>query len=501
MLFMQMIDMLQNDLVYAVDWFRAKIEKTQNQAVKINQQQAVDSFNKFMGGTPIVFDDINENLLSEWVSWLFYKGYSHGTVLTYIGRLSALYGKAVKDGVAVDNSCFSSIKKKLNSASPASLDINSGSDCFKKLRQLVLKDCSKSATCQLAKDIMLFSIYNGGLTFEKLAKYKKDDYQGNDKAVVEIVERYSKPKNKYLFPLKQSEKTPNQLNQTISSLFMKALKMVNINLSEYTATTTIDLWAVVAMHCGISATDIVSCIGDVNGVNPFFSFAVKKEIPPERKTEIRSRITQSLTKNPEYWYAMQFRPRVNYDMVNNRLKAAGIFFKKSFYPMEEIVCRIGKKMKRELKPVMPGLLFFKSKATELPEIFFQIGDIAWGYRYTRCISSPYAVITQDAIDRYQKAVGKFVDGMDSFPDGNIQIEPGDKVEITGGNFIGYPAIFEKEIRDIQKDSHTVKRITYRLRLNGYNNISWVADIDSRLVTKISDEKFDTLQEKLADVEV
>ncbi len=498
---MQAVGAPIDDSVFAVDWFRIKLDETTNQAVKTNQQQAVDSFDRFMCGTPVRFDDINESLLNEWVTWLFYKRYSLGTVTTYLGRLSALYGKAVKAGVATDSGCFVSVKKKLKNVSLACMEILSDPDYFNKLRSLVLKDCSKSQTNQLAKDIVLFSLYNGGLIFNEIAEYKKDDYHGINKPVLDIIERYAKPKNKYLFPLKQSGRTPNQLNRAISLFFSDALRMVGINLSDNTV-TPIDLWAVLAMRCGFQSTDIAGCIETSGNINPIYSFAVKEVLPPERKAEIFSRVTQILAKDPEDWYAMQFRPRVNYDMISDRMKSVGMEFKQSFYPMEDIIRRVGKKLKCESKPVLPGLLFFKSKATELSEIFFKIGDLAWGYRTTRDIHSPYAVIPQEAIYTYQRAVGLFVDGMDTYPEGSFQMEQGDKVLITGGDFIGLPAVFEKEIRETLKDTKTVKRITYRLRLQGFNNISWVADIDSRLIARISDDKFDSLQDKIiADVKI
>lgn len=491
-----MTDIIKHTIDFTLSLFRVKIEEVSNVASKKSLEQAAESFLRFLSATPVPISEFNEALIGEWVSWLFHSGYTYKTVVYYVNRLSSLYGKVAKDtGVKAHNG-FPAVKEKLKEASPGSLEINSIPDIFCKLRRLVLTDYANDSIRRLAKDIVLFSLYTGGLPFHKLAHYKKYDYQGNDNAVLAIVEKYSKPKNKYLFPLNQSGHTEGQLNSIISSLFSDALNSVGINLSSYDSILTSDLWAVVAMHCGISAADIAGCMGAANRINPIYSFAVSSELSDEQKNDIRNRVNRILSKDPEDWYAMQFRPRVDYDIIQDRLRTVGLSLAKSFYPMEEIIRRVGKKLKRESRPIIPGLLFFRSKATYLPNLFFHIGDLAWGYRYDRNRRSPYAVIPQKAIEDYQKAVGKFVDDMDAHPEGVFRLEEGDKVEITGGEFSGQPAIFEKEIREIFKDGHTVTRITNRLKLAGMQNCLWVVDLDPRRMTKISDKRFEDLRTNL-----
>jgi len=476
-----MADSIGSSSIFATEGFRVKVEETANPTSRRSLAQTVESFNRFMGGTPVPFDNFNDELLNEWVSWLFSRGYSYNTVTYYVKRLSSLYGKVVKDGATDDNGCFSRVKAKLANASKSCVEINSDPDCFRKLHTLAHTNLSKSPARQLAKDMVLFAIYNGGLTFKELASYKKTDYTGHDSAILDIVGRYSKPKNKYLFPINQSERTPNQLDRIIEALFSDALRLVNIKLSSYKTTTAIDLWAAAAMRCGISASDIASCIGRDGLVNPAYSFATKKEISTECKEETLRLVSRMLTMDPDNWYAMQFRPRVSYDMIKARMKAVGIPFRDTFYPMEEIVRRIGKKTVRESRPVVPGLLFFRCKAAEVHEIFFNIGDLAWGYRQTRAPRSPYAVISNSAIRIYQHTIGQFTEGMEIYPEGTIKIEAGDRVKIIGGDLIGHHAIFQKEIRRGATDGPGAGRIIYRLKLMGDNSIEWVVNLDPRLV--------------------
>lgn len=491
-----MTDTTEDISVFVIDRFRIKVAELQNEAVKNSSMQAVGLLERFLGGTPATFCDFNEDILGEWVSWLFCRGYSCATVQTYVSRLSALYGKLLKDGIASDKECFPNIREKLNNVSKRCGNVQSDPDCFKKLRRLVQADCSNSKVRQLARDIVLFSLYNGGLSFEQLYKYKKEDYRGDEKAVLEIVERYSKPKNKYLFPLNQSRRTPRQLSAALSVLYADALKMVGINPESLTSEVPIDLWASAAMRSGLSASDIGGCLEDSTLINPIFYFARKSELSDERKAQLRSFVTRMLTKDPDYWFAMQFRPRVDLDMIKERMKDAGIHFISYYYPMEEIVRQVGKKIKRVARPVVPGLLFFKSKMTGLQELYAHIGDLAWGYRNSRDLRSQYAIIPQSSITSYQMAVGQFIDSIDAYPEGNLRYESGDKVQIISGDFSGQPAIFEKEIRELTKDGKTVVRIISRLKLMAAENFTWTVDLDPRQMVKISDDKFENLLDQI-----
>ncbi len=476
---------MNNKPIFATDCFRVKVGETANLAVRKSQEQAVASFERFLGDSSVTLDDFNGEVLDDWVSWLFYNGYSCATVMTYVSRLSALYGKTVKAGWTNDNGCFIGVKEKLNNARIGGIEVTTDPECFRKLQKLVHTDFSNSPERQLAKDLVLFAIYNGGLTFKQLAEYKKTDYAGKEVAIMEIGERYSKPKNKYLFPLKQSVRTTNQLHYILSDLFADALGMVGIKLSEYDSATAIDLWAMVAMKGNIPTSEIRACIGDDLHVNPIFSFASRAELTDERRQEIQHYVIDLLTKDPYNWYAMQFRPHVNYDMVSRRLQERGIQLKNTFYPMEEIVKRVGKKMLTQSRPIVNGLLFFQCKATELQNLFLQIGDLAWGYRQTRTARGQYAIISPTAIETYQLTIGKFTSDMDIYPSGTIQLKEGDQVEIIGGELMGRTAEFEKEINDSTNTSNEPKRIIYRLKLIGDNAFEWAMNIDARFVSPVS----------------
>lgn len=467
----------------AIAILRVKASEFPSPSSRRSAEQTVDTFARFIGADALSLSDIDEELVAEWASRMLGSGYTHKTVLHYLNILSSLSRKAANDlGIEPVNS-FAVIKARIVDVSPAALEISAVPDCFGKLRSLALSDCSSDSARQLAKDLTLFSLYLGGLSLERIAQFRKDEYTGSDEGAMAIVARYSTPKRKYLFPLGQSSRTPAQLNRAVAALLAKALESVGISLSEYANTTPSGLWAACAQQCGFSAMEIAACLGTAADSNLLCSIAPQRELAPERIAEMRSRVARALATDPEDWYAMQFRPHVDYDKVQARLDADAIAFSKSFYPMEEIARRVGKRIKRETRPVMPGLFFFKSRAAQLSGLFNQIGDLAWGYRTSRKARSPYAPIPQRAIEEYQHAVGKFIDGIDAHPEGSLSLEPGDPVEIIGGEYAGIPAIFEKEVRHTQRGSHPIDRLTYRLRLSPLENYTWTVDLDPRQLTK------------------
>lgn len=464
----------------AIALLRVKAAETENPKTFTSQNKALESFSRFVEGNPIEFDDINTGLLGEWVSYLFYTGHTLRTVEFYIKNLSSLYGKAVKAGLTDDNGCFATVKARLRSMPPDSVLIDA--KCFDRLRDLVLRDFSREPIRQLAKDLVLFAVYNGGLTFSELATYKKTDYTGCETAIVEIVERYSKPKNKYLFPLRQPKKTAGQLAKTIESLFREAMRSVSVDLPLYKDTIAIDLWAASAMKCGVSAADIAMCVGEKGGENALYSFVAPTPYDSNRITSIRTLVASSLSRNPFNWYAMQFRPKVSYESVAGRLKSELINLKDTFYPMEEIVRKVGRKMVSSSRPVVPGLLFLRCRATDINDIFRHIGDLAWGYRQTRGPRSPYATISPAEIQIYQRTIGSFTADMQIFPAGTVKLREGDRIEVIGGGFIGRTGIFDSEIKKKNKNGG---RTIYRLRMIGENEIEWVVDADPRLVRKLN----------------
>ncbi|MBD5356175.1 MAG: hypothetical protein HDR88_04100 [Bacteroides sp.] len=482
-----MPDGKENNPQTPLDFFRVKSAEANSSTTVANLRRAVDSFSSFTKDAEIRFEDFNESLLGEWVATQLFQGYSVSTVSYNVKKLASLYNKAVEADLAPPTDAFTLLQAKLNDPSSSRFDNAADKETFNKLRKIISTDFSAVPTRQLAKDILLFSIYCGGLSFEQIASFKKDSYTGDNEYILQIIERYSKPKNKYLFPLNQIRSTKKQLNQTLTSIFEGILRYAGLCLSPNPSDTPLMLWCQIAMSSGFTPSEIAACAAPRCNVTPITAFVVPAKIDSEDIDLIRTDTIETLADNPVRWYAMHFRPHVDYQMITDRLRERGIPLPDIYYPMEEITRRVGNKKIFETRPVISWLLFFRERVTELNRLYHNIGDLAWGYRQSRTVGSPYASISIKDLTQYQMAIGTLTPDVQFLSDDDVQINKGDYLVLLGGAFNGRPAIFDSIVKP-QKDADPNK-IIYRLIMSGGNNINWTVNWDSHLVKKISEQQF------------
>lgn len=481
-----MPDTLSDTALLPLEYFRLKIRESESPVSRANMQRAVDALSGFVGNADITFESFTGELLGELVVRLMYRGNTPATIYNnIIKRLATLYNKAVDEKLAVPTDAFRLVKEKLDVFQQPELSYTSKSDVFKKIQTIIRTDYTSTPQLQLAKDMLLYAVYCGGMTFDQIASCRKTDYKGDNPAITEIVTRYSKPKNKYLFPLDQAHSTTRQLSRFIQVLLSNVLSPVKLPLSSVTSYTAVDLWIALALNAGVSASDIVRCTSVTKAASAVATFAKPSDISEEDIREIRNDIISTLTHNPLHWYVMQFRPRVNYDMVRERLADRDIHLSETYYPMEEVARKVGNKKVFESRPVISWLLFFRSRATELNKLYREIGDLAWGYRQSKTISGQYAVISPAEIRRYQIAIGDLTEDTELYPEGAIQLRPGDRLIILGGLFSGRAATFDS----LKKTDADGGRTICRILLDGGHYKDWIIEEDIRLVKKIQGSHF------------
>lgn len=479
-----MSDSINNPMEY----FRLKSSETGSRVSSGNMTRAIDSLARFVGGADLSFDSLDIDLLSEWVAHQFFEGYYAKTVAYNLSKIAALYNKAVDERIAHPTDAFSKILVKINEVSDRFDGINH-TETFQRLQSICRADYSANPNAQLARDLILFGILNGGMTLEQIANYRKTDYEGDDVIIAGIVEKYSRPKNKYLFPLDQSHSTPRQLLASLETLVGSLLRSYRIDFNRDLNSILVDLWCDIAMNCGATSSEIAACISHTGVSNALTFCAVPAEDACERIQAIRSRVVKALTDNPLHWYAMHLRPHVDFDDLTGRLKEKNITLDEIFYPMEEIFHKVGKKKIFEHRPVISWLVFYRSRITQLNKLFHEIGDIAWGYRYRRDVTSPYAVISDSEIREYQHAIGSLSPSTKIMADEDVEFNPGDYLVILGGPMNGRHGIFiaEKEVK-----GEASGRVVFRIRLAGGNNINWEVNWDPRLVKKITEEQYNKI---------
>lgn len=470
----------------AIEFFKVKSQEAYSQKTKENLQYAINALIEFVGDSHIDHTIFTESMIGEWVSRLLFQGYSPKTISNNIlKRIATLYNKAAEEGLAQPTEVFKTAQNRLNNID-CSTDA-ADSNIFGKVQELIRRDYSSAPILQLAKDILLFSIFKGGMSFEEIANYNKDEYKGDNKAILEIVNRYSQPRNKYLFPLNRTNATAKRLVRHIQQLLEKVLKNHDLIYSSTPTDITFRLWAYLAMNCGVSASDVSACIAPRNKNIPVTAFAVPSELTENQIIEIRKKVETTLNHNPQHWYAMHLRPRVKYKNLTDRLTERNISLDDIYYPIEDIFRKVGKKKIFESQPVISWLVFFRTRATVLNRLYKEIGDLAWGYRYLPNYKSPYAIIPDREIRYYQESIGTLSPGTQILRDDEVEFNEGDHLVILGGALNGRHATFvsTKKI----KNGSAGDKIVFRVKLAGGTNANWIVDRDPNLVRKITEHQY------------
>lgn len=462
-----------------MSYFRTKIAEIPNKSTADSRLKAFNAFLSFVGCDELSVDMFTETYLLEWAAWLIQNGYTQKTVAFYLKQLGSMYNQAVLDGIVPQNDAITAVRKSLV-AIPEGDFVSINPDTFNRLHKFLQAWSVGRVSKGMATDVVAFAILNGGMTFEQIANYKKFDYQGDNEFLKRVVDKNAKPRNRYLFPLGQSFKTPTQINKELSKLFYIALTPYGLSLAKNEETTATDLWCLAALQSGVAPRVLLGMTdGYAPSFNPVYRLLESVTVTDEETAVIQRRLITSLIANPMHWYAMQFRPRVKFEQVKQALEAVKYEVKCDdlFYPSEEIMRRIGNKIVKERKPIIPGLLFFRSRPTDITTIFRHIGNLAWCYRQTNDRTSPYAIIPSREIHAYQTVIGQFSSDLEILPAGTLSIKENDTVIILGGNLVGQTAT----VTGVKASDGG--RTIYKLSFIGNNSVEWTVTADPRLLHK------------------
>lgn len=477
-----------------ISFFRLKVAATPNPSTAESRRKALNAFLAFTGRDILPFSDLSEPFLNEWIVWLLQNGYSQKTAAFYIKQIGTLYNQAVAEGLAPPSDIINKARQRLLGI-PVETFTQIDTHLIDNLLSFFRARSTLRSTRRMAADIVAFAILNGGMNFDEILTYRKNAYRGDDEELQLIVDTYVRPRNKYLFPLNQAKRTPGQLRKDLSSLFYIALSPYGIPLSPNETNTAFDLWCLVALRCNFTPSKLLGLTGGrLPSFNPALSFLTPVPVTQQETDDIRRNVRQTLTANPLNWYAMQFRPRVSYEQIIKAMEACAgeVRFAELFYPSEEIRRRTRNRLRKERKPVIPGLLFFRSHATDITPMFRHIGNLAWCYRRTGDRTSTYAVIPPHEMLRYQTAIGQFTPDMEVLPAGTLSIKENDHVIMLTGSLIGRPATVT------QIKTTSTGRIIYRLSFIGDNKVEWAVNADSRTVRPITPTQYTHLTDSSSD---
>ena len=513
--------------------------------------------------------------ITDWLvnQWLL--GQPFSTASLYLDMISALYGAAVKAGCLPETTLFSDLKARLKQLGQKGWTSGINEVIFARALRLTKNAHRLLLDDSIAADLIILSLTQGLQPIQDLALLKRDDLEEatdivNGRAVSnrpvqskgdpqrplretsETRELYEtiatrhlngNGRRQYIFPLRQSERTPTQLKKQVFKMANALFRRARLPQATDPNHTVESLWAYAALTTGVPASTVVAHLGHAPLGLPVLklcqlsvvscqlsesgeSSLVGTHGPCVRESsedwsnvqrptsnEDFSQIGKIFLDNPPRWYAMSLRPGVRFTQVCRRIQTLSKSFSSQdlrlktqdflsdiqlFYPCEEIARAIGKKIVIKQRPFIHSVVFFKAKLTDIGPLFARIGDLAWCYRQSARPGAPYAEISQQQFSLFQQTIATFTPDYEVASTGELELKKDDRVQIVGGLFAGHEARVEaigvvngREVSNLpmpsghasnpENSSQNPEPTVYRLNIVGDNGIEWRVHVDPRVV--------------------
>jgi len=477
-----------------IENLRSKVDAMPDGATRSRYAHALSLYSSFLSirllSAPLeasLEEKIEDALgLSDWLISLCLSSTPLKTSLLYIDIISSLYHSCAKSGLWPATRSFSRLKAVLKEKGESLWNKGIDDEVFERALSLTKGASHLEGDLGVAADIMLYSLINGCMPLMEVAMLTRDSVAPDEESRAIAARRLGKSNRKYVFPLRQSVITPRQVSLHVQQLLAALFRNRRLPVADNAFDILESLWAYAALRLNIPPADILAHLGHVPAALPILHLlnvsdkadkaATQQSILNSQFSILNSEIAKLFLQNPPGWYALSMRPGIRFPMLDSRIKAQKTHIPPLtlFYPCEEIARVIKKKVVLKSRPVIPQVVFFRTRATDVVRIISRIGDIAWCYTTTGRPGAPYARIAQQQFDLFQQTIARFTPDFEVAESGALQLRENDRVKVIGGLFSGKEGEFETVA---QEDDNTV----YRIRLMGDNGIDWRVSLDPRLV--------------------
>lgn len=240
---------------------------------------SLSHFIRTKGIAKLLFKDIDETFISDYIHYLRKRNITENTVMMYLKTFRALYNKARKEGVNLGPQMpFRDIRVRRQETLKRAL-------CVRDIQKIAHCNLSHNLPMQQARDLFMFSFYTRGMSFVDIIHLRHCSIMNNtiyyerhktgqllqikiEKPLRDIIEKYKQVESPYIFPILTNTSGVNRPLYTnyryalaSANRFLKRLGKelsITLPLTTYVARHS---WATIAKQEGVSIAGISESLG------------------------------------------------------------------------------------------------------------------------------------------------------------------------------------------------------------------------------------------------
>lgn len=200
-----------------------------------NYEKTKRSLESFLRNKKLTFTNFNEQLITDYNTYLISKGLMRNSISFYMRNLRAIYNKAVKQKIVRKKDLFLEVYTGIDKTRKRAVD----EELISKLYNLKLDN---NDSLSFTRDIFIFSYCMRGMSFVDIAYLKKTDISNGvisycrrktgqlmnvriESCMQYIINRYMDEKSEYIFPIIKSDDKGEAYKQ-----YRSAINIYNRNL-------------------------------------------------------------------------------------------------------------------------------------------------------------------------------------------------------------------------------------------------------------------------------
>jgi hypothetical protein len=441
---------------------------------------ALRKFRYYVGADELSLDAISKDYIESFLSWAVKGGSSPKTIELYRDALRCLLVEQYPNAEAQIKQAFKKSPQR-RGAQTCGLSVD-------QLRTLARAEFGEREDLTQARDLFMFCVYCGGLDYNAAKSLTKasvgEEYltlPTGLKVILNLniqsaISMYDVENCDMLFPFLKyigEAAYTNKLKEIGERFHIPSLKSHH---SEAKA------WMSAAKELMIDAEVMAACAYKRVDVLTFYSGSIS-----DNQTAINNALNcvcNLVVDDTEHWYAMKLRDRVTPDYIqrllceNEHLLVCHQL--KTYYPMEDIMVRVGGKWKQDTKAFIKDVLFFRTKERYVNTLFRIVRNAAWIFRQSNSPMSPYAVISQHEMGNFQRAIKQFTDDISVTIVENSDIKVGKKVKLNSGEFAGCEGIIES----VEPDADVPELRNFYVKFTSNNSFKFQIKVDENDITII-----------------